>query len=455
MLHGHAKIELKNETTGKVAVIEHDNLITNAIKKLFSSQFGTLRFFYYSENLIDNVKILPLCPNAIGGILLFQNPLDSDPDNIMVDFDNPCIGYASKDVNSTEDKKRGSLNLTESGIIEDGYKFVWDFTTSQANGEISSIALTNYLTGVNFIGDSYGTSSNLFTVASNDTVTLSSDNPNNLTIHNIFQNVVESKVHESKCISVYLNDTSKEILVIKSNILGSKITLTNVANTNICYKVLATLQNTNFVNINSYRAKFQNGEDGYYYGFVAKSTYNNLTDTIHWIRIDSSNYSYTEGTIKLDDYSVNPDLVFDGIIANGYLYIMHKDKDKLIWIDIDNPDNIGSVSLGFTSKYSYNSGYNQMSNPLIRYLNYIIGSDFIFNPTTNKVIKKNNVNNVFNAYVAHNDMYMIRYHIGGNTYGTFTRYLLPFYLATKNNLDNPVIKTSEQSMKITYTITEE
>ena len=30
----------------------------------------------------------------------------------------------------------------------------------------------------------------------------------------------------------------------------------------------------------------------------------------------------------------------------------------------------------------------------------------------------------------------------------------PFFLSTKNNLETPVTKTSEQTMKVTYTLTE-
>jgi hypothetical protein len=38
--------------------------------------------------------------------------------------------------------KRGSLNTTESGAVENGYKFVWDFATDKANASINSLALT-------------------------------------------------------------------------------------------------------------------------------------------------------------------------------------------------------------------------------------------------------------------------------------------------------------------------
>jgi hypothetical protein len=83
----------------------------------------------------------------MGGILLYQNPIEERADNIYASFDNPIVGYASDDANNTQDVQRGSRNLTESKKIDGGYKFVWDFATSQANGIISTICLTNTLAG--------------------------------------------------------------------------------------------------------------------------------------------------------------------------------------------------------------------------------------------------------------------------------------------------------------------
>mgnify|MGYP006923764568 CR=1 FL=1 len=75
----------------------------------------------------------------MGGILLYQNALEERADNIYAPLNNPLIGYASDDANNTEDIRRGSRNLTESKEVDGGYRFVWDFATSQANGTISAI----------------------------------------------------------------------------------------------------------------------------------------------------------------------------------------------------------------------------------------------------------------------------------------------------------------------------
>ena len=98
---------------------------------------------------------------SIGGILLFSDALNEDENLLYAPSENPCIGYASNDVNATANVMRGSLNLTESGKIDNGYKFVWDFTTSQANGTITAVALTHKFGGVGYLGDLYNSTSNL------------------------------------------------------------------------------------------------------------------------------------------------------------------------------------------------------------------------------------------------------------------------------------------------------
>lgn len=49
------------------------------------------------------------------------------------------MAYASNNANPYDDTKRGSMNLNETMAIENGYKFVWDFSTSQGyNGSGSA-----------------------------------------------------------------------------------------------------------------------------------------------------------------------------------------------------------------------------------------------------------------------------------------------------------------------------
>ena len=134
MIKGHTKIILTNVETGEQEVHEDDNLVTNALDKIINIEM--------SMNHQPNQYILPIATNALGGIMLFDGPLTESVDNIHFPTEAHLVGYANTSVN-TSDTHRGSYNSAESGKTDDGFVSVWDFGTSQANGEIKSVARTH------------------------------------------------------------------------------------------------------------------------------------------------------------------------------------------------------------------------------------------------------------------------------------------------------------------------
>ena len=160
MIKGHAVIELKDESTGKIWRTEHDNMITNGLKYALTPWLG--KFSYANTGPNSEFQIMTsenketrksqnrsIMNHLLGGVFLFQNPLTEDVDNVAFPNDNPLTGKASWDAYSGMDTSRGSYNESESGMQEDGsYKHVWDFNTQQANGQISALSLTTYMGGI-------------------------------------------------------------------------------------------------------------------------------------------------------------------------------------------------------------------------------------------------------------------------------------------------------------------
>ena len=148
MLKGKTVIELTDVHTGKKEHYEDTNLVTEAAMDVLNCN---IKGMLYNSTTFNGSTgddwMLPLKKNIMGGILLYQNALEERADNIYAPLNNPLIGYASDDANNTEDIRRGSRNLTESKEVDGGYRFVWDFATSQANGTISAICLSNTLAG--------------------------------------------------------------------------------------------------------------------------------------------------------------------------------------------------------------------------------------------------------------------------------------------------------------------
>ena len=155
VLKGLMTIELTDETTGAVETVTEENMITDSVNNFLG--LNPMGIFYaasgqYDTALVWNDSLLPICPNMIGGILLFSKALTEDAANIYEMSDNLPVAYESNNVNSTANTARGSLNLTESLALSDGYKFVWEFTPSQGNGTITAVALTSALGGQNAYG---------------------------------------------------------------------------------------------------------------------------------------------------------------------------------------------------------------------------------------------------------------------------------------------------------------
>ena len=140
-LKGTATIELTN-ADGSKETYKHDNMITNAVNDLCMSQRGEMATIL---KIVDNGD--SYAQALFGGLLLFDETLNSDPADYFLPTVK-CTGYASQDAYAGLDTCRGSFNASEGGLQADGsYKFVWDFSTSQANGTIKSLALCPNMMG--------------------------------------------------------------------------------------------------------------------------------------------------------------------------------------------------------------------------------------------------------------------------------------------------------------------
>lgn len=153
-LTGNMKMELTDVNTGEVVTIAEENMVTKAVNNILG--LNPMGVFYEAGDSIDGIEwhgsLLPICPNMIGGILLFSQSLPEETDYIYAGSNNLPVAYASNNVNSTANLARGSMNLTESKALENGYKFVWEFTPSQGNGTIAAAALTSAQGGANGYG---------------------------------------------------------------------------------------------------------------------------------------------------------------------------------------------------------------------------------------------------------------------------------------------------------------
>ena len=163
-LKGTTRIELTDVNTGEVSVVEKENMMTKVLHHFFNyNPMGVFNTLVNTRTIkAFNKYFIPICPNLLGGILLFSQRLEENGDKILVGSSELPMAYASNNANPYDDTKRGSMNLNESMAIENGYRFVWDFGTSQGNGTIGALALTSCYGGAAVYGNTYDDTSPWF-----------------------------------------------------------------------------------------------------------------------------------------------------------------------------------------------------------------------------------------------------------------------------------------------------
>lgn len=462
VLKGVMTIELTDESTGAVETVTEENMITEAVNNILG--LNPMGIFYaatgqYDTGIIWNDSLLPICPNMIGGILLFSKALDEETDHIYEGSDNLPVAYAANDVNSTANTARGSLNLTESGAISNGYKFVWEFTPSQGNGTIAAVALTSSFGGQNAYGSLVGDASTFFQLKEADLQDISDANKM------VLFEAVEMDFEKNLLYSITFEDASVRIRKLRLPIfsVGLNERLDDSTYTVLEDKILSP---TTFEFLGSYTkyGEFMDGQDGYWYGFSNEG--NSSGDAaMLWIKISKSDHSFTEGqwtlsNAKLMDVGSRelgpyPERVVKCCVRNGYLYVPAYDKKGIYKINLSNSTDVTLIEFGFTSKWKplCETGTCELYLTLIGDL--IIGGDFqiTVNDTVIQTQGSARLNDAATPLFQYKN-FLIGW---GGSYGNEyrTAYLLTPYLASINNLSSAVVKTVDKTMKITYTLTEE
>ena len=80
-LKGVMTIELTDENTGAMETVTEENMITESVNNILG--LNPMGIFYaatgeYDDAVLWNGNLLPICPNMIGGILLFSEALTED-----------------------------------------------------------------------------------------------------------------------------------------------------------------------------------------------------------------------------------------------------------------------------------------------------------------------------------------------------------------------------------------
>ena len=309
-MKGITEIELTNVRTGEKEKYTETNLVTNAIADFFSHNIDGMLFTINGNTNDLNGNMLPLCPNGIGGILLFSDTIEENPDRY----------YAPS---------------------------AWDFTTSQANGTISCVALTHKWGGLAYMGDTYNGTNFVWTMRSRN-------GESSGQARTAYINAVEIDPENNFLWTIGLN-TSNEIVIQKVRASFTSVGLNDTmlgTNYDVLFEI--KLNPTSFVMSNPKNNEgnydFFDGKDGYWYGFWANSN-NSGNANIKKIKISKADYSLNEDTMIVNgakiqaigyrsQYNANPQRNIQSVLLNGFLYIVSYDRTKVYKINIENPADV-------------------------------------------------------------------------------------------------------------------
>lgn len=512
-LKGTTRIELTNVKTGEREVIEKDNLVTNAVPSILDNPFAwQVKSSYGSYAFLGN--ILPLCPNLFGGVLLYEDSIPEDVNQLFAQSTNALVGYSSNNVNSKTDPMRGSMNLNESGVLDsrDGYRYVFDFTTSQANGTISAVGLTSKWGGMVGYGSNEWKNTQCPTAYFQLTQQIANVNAILAYVH-----LIHYDADSGIATAIYVSGQNA-ITVTRVQLHTKNWNLVRNMNMFDTTKVLETqtVETEMFagtsVTTEILYHNFCDSGDGYIWGFEHSGNGNGNSSgkaSINWIKLKIDDLSIEEGTWEIDAQiyamgkSVNPiDYGYryvyteqsNSVILDGYLYCFNYACTGIYKINLKNitdttfiehPDKNIKLQQGNSNNYYFYYAVANMTvsgNKICLWDGWLNGDRIVKNlyqtgSSTSGVenlmmdgwIDANSVSGGFpyrnsaGRYGLSLGVFRLMYtgfastNTGSSNPGAISARLLlnAPYLATINNLPTPVQKTADKTMKITYILREE
>ena len=463
VIHGHTKVTLRDAKTGEVAkCIEKDNLVTNAVAQIFlNNLFGGL----------DYSKITPL-RKMYGGVMCFQDVLTELASNIVPPNDsvNKLIAHAGQTAHSSASTTRGNPNGSLSGVIQNGkgYKFVWDFSSSQGNGSIASVALTHQTGGdVGLKPIEELINESLYEFNTNKTKV---EIVNSSTVHSDFAEfynaVISADISAETGIHVFLEGTTA----------SNKLIVNEVKLRTIKQDINGELGQADL--LDSHEVSLTGSFDKRYCAVCTDGTYIYVVQassdggsTLNIDKIDMQTWTATDVSVtdaslrlaseRMSDYSDKNDYSNRVIVSGGRLYWAKQGGLTFYSINLSNPADIVELTSILSSARSEVYGMTEISEGLIIGANFLINGNYVY--PLSKADRSSLISSSYSQ--VHENAQTRIINCGGkflmwtycydSTY-PFTIYVgnvYPLcYLATIQNLENVVVKTSDYTMQIEYSI---
>lgn len=418
-MKGKTIIELKDVKTGRVERHEHDNTFQSLVLEQLFKPMGAL-----GMSMVSSAN--DLWKNLVGGIMAFDDEITTGAQYPPQDV-NMVANGAYNVTNNTDPVELGSWNESESYVTKDEIVMTYDYSTSQGNGSIASVCLTSAACGKGGVGNA-----SLTSLANNQRTQL----------------YVKSSALGSAQGNHPFIDGDYVYQVTKS---GLTLTVKRWWANMSAIDIIKGLTNDDY--IDTYTITLPSG-----YENVALNNWNmnQLSETkIAFIKNNSNtNYSAVVVDVKTRNVSNEitiPYLGSGGVVSGSDTLLMwqaHTDTD-VNYISIYDTSagqwildaERGSVNIEQVMKIGDRFYFREYDS----YQIYCVNSGLL-SPTNSKLAA--GAYGAAGHYLPTLDLLQF----GDNDYQrSFGRPSM--YLATINNLEEPVVKDNTKTMKITYVLT--
>lgn len=505
-MKGHLTIELRDVNTGEVEIHEDDNMITSAIDQMvnFAAKhaLGTSSLDIYASHW----------SNLLGGLILFDAAIPEDANQIYPPAGVKPVGYGQyNDTNSyTDYPEWGIYNTQESDVSQANMKkFVWDFATSHSNKKIACVCLTHRNAGLfgagvetwrNTVRNNHGQIALGTAIAQSSKGKQSRNQTDyglvgqNLTLTD--GSYVDFCVDSVNDVKYMFKVCLDGISIIKHNLYPEKF---DVFKSSVNYQAFVeeTYAET-FTGSHFYH--FYNPDEKMLYFWTTSSDVirsdGSIDVYIHRFDMDNKTLTKNWRRLRLTLTQSTKQIYNSYVVTNDATYVLCNTTDGKLLYKVDAASGTASVVFTNETGMRYETGSfigrkSYICNGLIylpNVLNYASGNNQYYDliiDTSDDSVRYTNTKSRYCYYTSSNiypatcvppfdntqivfgAMLNTSENLGadgsvmnlqqteGNSAEIGTMFANVMYLGTINNLSEPIIKTASQTMKVTYTITQE
>jgi len=472
-LKGHLKIRLHNPNTWKTEIIESENMVTNAVRDIMSSNLcGVLNY----------TDLTPLFEKLFGGVICFggQSGLDvssefaADDYFIPEDDSYPVIAHAGQTswTSQDDDVKRGNPLANAMQIADGAVTLAWEWGGSAGIGVIKSLGLTH-----SDVGDAgTGSTSNAFKQmvpfipSTNSTLTFSRGNAGwggvNASDYNIPAFVIDEHGFYFKT-----TNATKKLTIIRYPVVYTKAGIASPL-----MKGDPGIFDSKEITL-SIGANFNGLAPAFWFDEVNRKLwifYNtSASATVYCEEINLSNWesiTHTNHDFTLSDAVVGPFANYVPLqitVYNGYAYLPRYDNKNFVYkVRLASVADTSVLSMASNNQYKWCSAFTPDASKIngnnkgriLASTNYVINNGTVYECNSGNVGGGYVGSGTYRYSMPFTEIRSGLSRLGGafdyNLTRPFAVCISKFYLATKCNLPTPVEKTASQNMNITYTLTE-